>query len=205
MENPNFFFTSSRLAFRLYAEEYLPFLQECIFSDPIVSKFLFNGSTFSSYQTRAFINRNFSKQLGPVGLYLLVRKEDGEAIGLSGLLPFEQGGFSGFEFGFAIAQIHQQKGYATEAAHAQMAIGRQFLGQARLFALVHPANKASVYLLKDKLGLCFKKEINFVNRGRRLVFEANVAKKNKGWLPNSSSCKLFCMHTKFPAQLCVPS
>ncbi|XLZ69979.1 GNAT family N-acetyltransferase [Massilia sp. SR12] len=97
-------------------------------------------------------------QAGPIdmqarlgySLWLVLRQEDGAAIGLCGLIKRDT--LPGTDIGYAYLPEHWGKGYAWEAASAAMAYGRDVVGLPCLLGIVSPSNTASSQLLR-KLGM----------------------------------------------------
>ena len=88
-------------------------------------------------------------QLG-YSLWMVIRKEDGAAIGMCGLIKRDT--LPDTDLGYAYLPAYWGHGYAWEAASAAMAYGRDVIGLQRLLGIVSPGNKASSELLK-KLGM----------------------------------------------------
>lgn len=83
------------------------------------------------------------------GLWLVARKEDGERLGMCGLVKRDKLG--DVDLGFAFLPRHWSQGYAHEASKGVLAHARDALGFARLVAITVPENDASARLLV-KLG-----------------------------------------------------
>ena len=90
------------------------------------------------------------------GLYLVVLKETGEAMGICGLVKREV--FADADIGYAFLPEYWGKGYAIEATAATKGYAFGQLGQRRLLAIVNPENESSIKLLK-KLGLGFSRMV----------------------------------------------
>jgi RimJ/RimL family protein N-acetyltransferase len=84
------------------------------------------------------------------GLYLVQRLEDGQALGLCGLLRRE--GLEQPDIGFAFLPEYTGQGYAFEAASAVMEYAKNTLRLSTILAIVLPENLASIRLL-EKLGM----------------------------------------------------
>ena len=103
-------------------------------------------------------------QTGPVasyerfgfGLYLVELKENGESIGMCGLLKRDS--LPDVDVGFAFLPSYWSQGYAFESAAAVMNYGREVLGLRRIVAITSPDNDASIKLL-EKIGLRFERMI----------------------------------------------
>jgi len=90
------------------------------------------------------------------GLYAVVRKSDGVALGVSGLIKRET--LEDVDIGFAFLERHGGAGYAVEAADAVMSHAREVLGLKRVVAITSVDNDKSIRLL-EKVGLRFEKLI----------------------------------------------
>lgn len=94
------------------------------------------------------------------GLYLTVLKEQGDPIGICGLLKRET--LDDVDIGFAFLPRYWSKGYALESALAVMAYGRDELGLQRIVAITAPDNDASIRLL-EKLDMRFEKMVRLTD------------------------------------------
>jgi ribosomal-protein-alanine N-acetyltransferase len=74
----------------------------------------------------------------------------GEAAGLCGLV--KRDGLAHPDVGYAFLEPYWGRGYASEAAAASLAYGRDVLGLATIVAITTPANLGSIAVLK-KIGL----------------------------------------------------
>jgi RimJ/RimL family protein N-acetyltransferase len=90
------------------------------------------------------------------GLYLVELKEEGESIGICGLIKRDF--LEDVDIGFAFLPKFWGKGYAYESASAVMAYGKRAFGLNRLLAITSPDNYDSVRLL-EKLGFNFESMI----------------------------------------------
>lgn len=90
------------------------------------------------------------------GLYVVVIKETGAAIGICGLLKRDS--LEDVDIGFALFEKFWGRGFAYESAAAVMEYGRTALGLKRIVAITSPDNEGSMRVL-EKLGLRFEKMI----------------------------------------------
>src|ERR1700722_4912000 len=90
------------------------------------------------------------------GLYVVVLKETGAAIGICGLLKRDS--LEDVDVGFALLEKFRRKGFAYESAAAVMEYGRNKLGLKRIVAITSPDNEGSIRVL-EKIGLQFEKMI----------------------------------------------
>jgi RimJ/RimL family protein N-acetyltransferase len=87
-----------------------------------------------------------------IGRWAVERKADGLALGWCGLKWLSERGE--YDIGYRLLPSHWNQGYATEAARACLEFARMRLGEARVVALIHVENAASVRVA-HKLGLRF--------------------------------------------------
>ena len=90
------------------------------------------------------------------GLYLAVRKADGAAIGMAGLIKRDT--LDDVDVGFAFFPEYRGHGYAYEAAAAVVAYGKRVLGLERIVAITSPTNARSIKVL-EKVGLVFERSL----------------------------------------------
>lgn len=88
------------------------------------------------------------------GMWLVARKEDGEPVGICGLLKRET--LEDVDIGFSFLERYWNNGFAREAAAACMSYGWTKVGLERLIAITAQQNTSSIRLLQ-KLGLHFEK------------------------------------------------
>jgi RimJ/RimL family protein N-acetyltransferase len=119
-------------------------------------------------------------QTGPIasyerfgfGLYLVELKENGESIGMCGLLKRDS--LPDVDVGFAFLPSYWSRGYAFESAGAVMNYGREVLGLRRIVAITSPDNDASIRLL-EKIGLRFERMIKLASDQPEVrLFGSNV-------------------------------
>ena len=103
-------------------------------------------------QARAYIGERFAKTP-----WFVVRDAEGRPLGMCGLV--ERDGLDCPDIGYAYLERHSGKGYATEAARAVLAYGRETLGHQRIAAITAPHNTPSQRVL-EKIGLRFVQMIN---------------------------------------------
>lgn len=90
------------------------------------------------------------------GLWLVSLKESGRPIGICGLI--KRDALEDIDLGFAFLPAYRRQGFASEAARATIAHGKEKLGLHRLVAIMSPENEASGQLL-EKLGFRFERMI----------------------------------------------
>jgi RimJ/RimL family protein N-acetyltransferase len=99
------------------------------------------------------------------GLWLVVRKSDGQPLGLCGLLT--RPGLADVDIGFAFMPAFRGQGYAREAAAACLQHGLGTLGLKRIVAIATHDNHASTKLL-ESLGMRFEKTVRIPNDDEEL-------------------------------------
>lgn len=125
-----------------------------LWTSETVRRFLFDDQTLDLEQTRAFIEtsrENFRRE--GYGIWLILRRDNGELIGFAGLLKTEA------EFPNLLYGLHPDftgRGLGTEAARAVLDYAFGALNFPKIFADVDEANAASVRVL-ERLGMQFTK------------------------------------------------
>ena len=99
------------------------------------------------------------------GLWLVVRKSDGVAIGTCGLLRRES--LPAVDVGYALLPAYWGQGYASEAVQATLRYARDELGLRRIVGVVADGNDASARVL-EKAGLRYEGRVT-VNPGESEV------------------------------------
>lgn len=99
------------------------------------------------------------------GMYLTARREDGEGVGICGLVRRE--GLEDADLGFALLPGHWGRGYAWEAADAVLEHARRDLGLPRVAAVTDPDNQASARVLV-RLGFAFQRVVRLREQGPEL-------------------------------------
>ncbi|HYF61184.1 MAG TPA: GNAT family N-acetyltransferase [Herpetosiphonaceae bacterium] len=139
-------------------------IHEVVFADPEVCRF-YCGKTRSEQQVREWLiyRRWQAGSSDDLGFLAVVRKEDGQILGLVALqlllgvwLRLEEDADSPFnpqliELSYAFGRAFQGQGYAYEACHALMVHGFTSLRIARLTNDIDPENTPSIRLV-EKLG-----------------------------------------------------
>jgi RimJ/RimL family protein N-acetyltransferase len=90
------------------------------------------------------------------GLYLVVRKESNESLGMCGLI--KRDALDDVDVGYAFLPRYWSKGYAIESVLAVMAYAKNIVRLPRVVAIVDPANQGSIRVL-EKAGLRFEKMV----------------------------------------------
>jgi [ribosomal protein S5]-alanine N-acetyltransferase len=140
------------MVLRAGRESDIPRLYEKIFSVSEVMSRVFAGTVLSLDETESFVHANFNFRGASIGLCALVDKTGGDVIGFAGLNPCQALSDDDLEIGFVLASEVWGRGPATEIGQAQLALGFEQLGRARLLALASAENAASISTL-EKLGM----------------------------------------------------
>ena len=157
------------MVLRAVDEADIPQLYQKIFGVPEVMSWVFAGAALSRAESEDFIRANFNFKAAPVGLCALADRVTGGVIGFAGLNPCEVLSDDDLEFGFVLAREAWGRGLATEIGQAQLALGFERLGRARLLALASAENAASISALK-KLGMRHHSDVTPAGRSLRRVY-----------------------------------
>jgi len=90
------------------------------------------------------------------GLYLVVEKVSGAAIGICGLIRRQA--LEDVDVGFALLPRFRRRGYASEAAAAVIDHAKTTLGLSRIVAVTQADNAGSIRTL-EKLGMRFERRV----------------------------------------------
>lgn len=104
------------------------------------------------------------------GLWAVAVRDGGELAGICGLL--KRDALDAPDVGFAMLPAHRGRGYASEAAGATLAHGREQLRLERVLAIVKPQNTASIRVL-EKLGMVRERMIRLTEGGPELIVFAD--------------------------------
>lgn len=106
------------------------------------------------------------------GLWLVRRKDDGAAMGLSGLV--RRVTLPDADIGYAFLPRYWGRGYAAEACAAVLAHAVGPLALPRVLAIVSPGNGASTKVL-DKIGLAYQRTVQLGDDTEELLLYASDA------------------------------
>jgi RimJ/RimL family protein N-acetyltransferase len=147
---------TDRLNLHLFMPEDAPLVLELV-NDPLWLRFIGDRKVRTLDDARAYIRKlTDSYEKNGYGLYLVERKEDGELLGMCGLVKRDT--LPDADLGFAFLERFRGAGYALEAAKGTMALARESLGLGRILAIVSPDNERSARLL-EKLGFIRERSI----------------------------------------------
>lgn len=104
------------------------------------------------------------------GLWLVLERATGEAIGMCGLIRRDV--LDDVDVGYAFLPEHWGKGYAAEAVEGTLRHGVERCGLARIVAVVNPGNERSISLLR-KLGFTYERMVR--------LDPADIETKLFGW------------------------
>ena len=108
------------------------------------------------------------------GIYLVVRKRDGAAIGMCGLV--NRDALDDVDIGYATLPAYRRRGYTLEAARATIDYAHRTLGLDRVVAMTWLDNDASARLL-EKLGMQYERTIRLAEgeeKSRLFVVERDI-------------------------------
>jgi RimJ/RimL family protein N-acetyltransferase len=90
------------------------------------------------------------------GLFLVATKDDGQPVGMCGLLKRDT--LDDVDIGYAFLPAFRSRGFACEAGEAVLAYGQRGFGLSRIVAITTPDNVASIRVL-TRLGFQFERGI----------------------------------------------
>jgi RimJ/RimL family protein N-acetyltransferase/pimeloyl-ACP methyl ester carboxylesterase len=151
---------TERLMVRRFHPQDLDDVAELL-ADPQVMRYSLRGSLSRSqadeYLNERIIGHYRQWGVGPWGVY---HKENGEFLGMAGLLIQEIDGERQPEIAYRFLPRHWKKGYATEAGLAIRDWGFAHLHTPHLVSVIEPDNFASIQVAK-RLGMCKIKDTQF--------------------------------------------
>jgi len=124
-----------------------------IYSDPEVMAFIGMGRppVESIEAMRSGLQRMIDRDSGtPYGSFPYLEKATGELVGAVLLKPLPNS--EKVEVGWHLGREHWGRGYATETGRAALDYGFNTLGLEKIYAVVHPANTASIRVTQ-RLGM----------------------------------------------------
>lgn len=126
-------------------------------SDPIVMKYIGDGTADSAQEVKAGLSRilDYYEKHPGLGIWAMQVKSMNEFAGLCMLKYWN--GTSEVEVGYRLLQEYWGKGYATEAAAALVEYGKSNMHLKRIIATASAANIPSIKII-EKLGLKFERE-----------------------------------------------
>lgn len=133
-----------------------------LLNDPGYLRYIGDRKVRSIEDAREYIRNCVigSYDLHGFGMYLVLAKRHGEAVGMCGFVRRE--GLDDVDIGYALLGVHCGFGYALEAARAVLEYGRATLGLERVVAITSDDNEASMRLLR-KLGFRYEQQIRLMD------------------------------------------
>lgn len=143
-------FQTDRLGVRKITQKDTAFITAILNSSGWL-RFIGNRNVKTVKQAKKYIKEGPVKSYhdNGYGLWLVIRKEDGAAMGMCGIL--NRTNLSTPDIGFAFLPQFNGQGYAFEAAAATLAYAKEQLNIPVISAITLPDNKQSIKLL-EKLG-----------------------------------------------------
>jgi len=159
----DYFLTSERLGFRVWAERDLP-LAIALWGDPDVTRLIDARGQLTDTQVRGRLTSERASQAEHgVQYWPIFLLEGGEHVGCCGLHPREAGD-GVFELGVHLRPTHWRHGYGLEASRAVIDYAFTVLRVKELFAGHNPENAASRSLL-GKLGFAYTHDETYAPTG----------------------------------------
>src|SRR5215467_9419421 len=122
-----------RLTLRHFTLDDAPFAFELV-NDPAWIEHIGDRKVRTLDDARGYIQKTLNMyESAGFGLYVVVSKETGDAVGICGLI--RRAGLPDPDIGFAFLPKGRGKGYALESAAAVIAYGRNTLGMERIVAI----------------------------------------------------------------------
>jgi len=152
--------TTPRLRLRMFAEKDLDAYADMC-ADPEVMRHIGAGgpvdATVAWRQMALFCGE---WALHGYGMWAVAERDGGRLVGRVGFLnPY---GWPDCEIGWLLARDAWGRGYATEAARAALAYGRDHLGVVQPISLIRPENQRSI-ALAERLGATLERKIEFMD------------------------------------------
>jgi [ribosomal protein S5]-alanine N-acetyltransferase len=150
---------TGRLILRRFTLDDLPAFYE-LCSRPEIIRYAQSRPLASLEEARAFMQAAPFHDYATYGYgrFACVWKQSGDVIGFSGVKYVPEIGDT--ELGYRFLPEYWGQGLATEAGQASIEFARAELGLARLVAMVHPENVASVRVL-TRLGFAVEKQLQY--------------------------------------------
>jgi RimJ/RimL family protein N-acetyltransferase len=159
---------TDRLRLREFNFDDSPFIIELL-NSPGWLKFIGDRNVRTAEQAKNYLEKGPFKSYKAFGygLSMVERKEDGEPVGMCGILNRDTLEYP--DIGFAFLPEHSGKGYAIEIVTALLRYADEKIGLPVLAAIVVPDNTRSIRLL-EKTGFVFEKVITLPGSDEQLSF-----------------------------------
>lgn len=153
------FIETERLLIRQYKESDLPAMIAMNQDDQVMEFFLDKKTAEES--TQAYNNMKSKIDTQGYAFFAVEEKSSGSFIGFVGLLDitFDVDFAPGVEIRWRMLPQFWGKGYATEAAKACLAFGKETLGLDKIYSFTTTQNKRS-YNVMEKIGMSYVKNFN---------------------------------------------
>ncbi|MCV6631197.1 MAG: GNAT family N-acetyltransferase [Flavobacteriaceae bacterium] len=147
MQSPYPIFETVRLYLRATKTTDTKFLLD-LMNSPLFLKHVGDRNLKSPKDAEKYIQLHIESQwkLFGYGSYTLILKKNMQPIGVCGLYQRET--IEGIDIGYAILPLYHRNGYAFEAANKLLKEAFNTFRFKKVYAIVHPSNKASIQLLK---------------------------------------------------------
>ncbi len=152
-----------RLRFRQINQQDAEFIFS-LYSSPAFRQFVADKGFTSAEDARQFIRDTLMAMYRQhsLGLHLVERKDDRQAIGICGLIRRQ--GLKDVDLGFGYLPEFESKGYGEEAARAALAVAAADLQLPRVVAITLSNNNRSIKLLR-KLGFHYERVHEVLDKG----------------------------------------
>ncbi len=157
---------TDRLRLRQLATDDAAFIIELL-NQPSFLRFIGDRGVRSGRDAERYISQGpmRSYERFGFGLWMVEGKENHLPIGICGLIKRDE--LDDVDIGYAFLPQFWAQGFATEAARAVMAYGREVLKLKRIMAIVSPDNERSIKML-EKIGLEFEGIMRWPEDGSQL-------------------------------------
>ena len=157
---------TDRLTLRRLTEDDAPFLL-ALLNEPSFLRYIGDRGVRTLDDARAYVAKGPAASYAThgFGLYLVTRTEDGEPLGMCGLL--KRDALPHADLGYAFLPRHWSRGYAAEAAAGVVAHARRDFSLGTLLAVVSPDNDASIRVL-ERLGFRYERTMPFGDDGHEV-------------------------------------
>jgi RimJ/RimL family protein N-acetyltransferase len=140
-------FKTRRLTIRRLTLADAPFIYDLV-NQPSWLKFIGDKGVNSLQDAQTYIQSIFELyQKYGFGLYRVEISENGEAIGICGLVKRES--LQDFDIGFALLSQHENNGYAFESASAVLRLAKDTFKLSRIAAICAADNHSSIKLIEN--------------------------------------------------------
>ncbi|PKV76416.1 GNAT family N-acetyltransferase [Pontibacter ramchanderi] len=166
-------FETERLLLKPTSEEDAAFMLKLL-NTPSWIRYIGDRNVHTVEEAVAYIRDKVTAQLQRLGYanYTVIRKSDGEKLGVCGL--YDREGLEGIDIGFAFLPEYEKQGYGFEAAQEIKRAGIEEFGISQMKAITTKDNVPSQKLLQ-KLGLRYSKMVQLSDDAEELMlFEFNL-------------------------------